>query len=409
MPFQEKSVTAWRTGPRLVTWLLLLLLALTAWGLLPSGAQPERQLQTVQSGPPPVIEASGRLLEVFEAARPATVRVESYCSAAPEGHAPVGIGTGFFIASDGTLLTAYHVVRATRLGSGCPVRYQARTVSDELFDLEMIAFDAVLDVAVMKADVPAPVPWLALGSRLPSTGSEVLAIGNSRNDFLEDRVGTVLRRNVTASQVSFASGTVETTASLAPGDSGGPLLNSAGEVIGVVSYISFATGPATEEQGLIPRLIRSTFDRPDYTSYAVPVLAGGELHSRLMAGVRRDIPVIGFQLQFDYDPGSSGGLLGSSPGVVVGAVQNGGPGDLAGLRSYSRQPVQDSSGRTVGSSVRADVIVALNGFATPNFDELLALIYEYNVGDTVTLTVQRGFELTELSLVLAGRRDVFAQ
>lgn len=395
--------------PRLTTWLLLLLLCLVAWGLIPGPAQPERELSTVQDGPPPVVSATGPLREVFETARPAVVRLESHCATAPEGHRPVGIGTGFFIDEHGTLLTAYHVVRAQQLGLGCPVDYRATGLDDTVYDLELVAFDAVLDVALMKADVSSPVPWLPLAGRLPVSGSQVVAIGNSRRDFLQDRAGSVLRRNVTASQVSFASGTIETTAALAPGDSGGPLLNSAGEVVGVVSYISFLAGGTAEEEGLIPRLVRQAFDRPDYTSYAVPVLRGSPLFNLLAEGRQRDIPVIGFQLQFNYTPSDAGGALGSSPGVVVGPVQTGGPGELAGLRSFVRQPVLDASGRPVGSSVRADVIVALNGFATPDFDQLLALIYEYNVGDTVTLTVQRGDELTELPLTLAGRRDVFPQ
>ncbi len=398
-----------RTGPRLFTWTLLLILALVAWGLIPPALEQERELATVQSGPPPVLEATGRLADVYEEARPATVRVEAHCRLAPEAHPAAGIGSGFFIDEQGTLLTAYHVVRAQRLGPLCPVRYRAATVAGESYELELLGFDAVLDVAIMKAAVDAPVPFLQLSDSLPVSGSSIVAIGNSRGEFLEDRAGTVLRRNVTASQVSFASGTIETTASLAPGDSGGPVLDSSGQVVGVVSYISYVTGPGVEEQGLIPRLIRGAFDRPDYTSYAVPVLAGSELHTLLLSGEQRDIPVIGFELQYNYRPSAMGGVLGNSPGVVVGPVQPGGPGDQAGLRSFQRRPVRDAAGRTVGSSITADVIVALNGFATPDFDQLLALIYEYDVGESVVLTVQRGSELAELPLTLAARRDIFGR
>ena len=397
-----------RAGPRPFTWLLLLLLALVAWGLLPDSSGAERELATVQAGPPPVVEASGRLAAVFEAARPATVRIEARCSLAPASHAPMGIGTGFFIADDGLLLTAYHVVRSRQLGF-CPVHYTATTVDGDVIDLDLLGFDAVLDVALMQAQATGPVPWLELADSLPPSGSGIVAIGNSRDDFLEDRAGTVLRRNVTASQVAFASGTVETTASLAPGDSGGPVLTGDGKVVGVVSYISYLTGGEVEAEGLIPRLIRSAVGRPSYTSYAVPVLQGSELLGQLLAGGRRDIPVIGFSLQYDYVPARESGLLGPSPGVVVGPVQPGGPGADAGLRSYSRWPVRDATGRTVGSSITADVIVALNGFATPDFDQLLAIIYEFDVGDTVTLTVQRGNDFVEIPLTLGARRDVFGQ
>ncbi len=397
--------------PRLLTWLLLLLLALVGWGLItPEGSRTAGELQSVQRTPPPVTPATGRLAAVFEAARPATVRVESLCENMPVTHAPLGTGTGFFVSESGLLLTAYHVVRSERLGANCDAVYRARTESGDRLDLELVGFDAVLDVALLKAATEQSVPWLPLANSLPRTGTPVVVIGNSRGDFLADRAGAILRRDVTASQVTFASGTLEMSASLAPGDSGGPVLNEAGEVLGVVSYISFNLSGAPEEEGLIPRLIFGAFDRPDYTSYAVPVLADGELHSNLLAGNTRDVPVIGFELQFNYVPGSAGNLrLGSRPGVVVGPVQPGGPGDLAGLRGFEQRPVFDRAGRPVGTTVRADVITALNGSPTPTFDDLLSTIYGYSVGDTVRLSVQRDGSVVELELTLAARRQVFGR
>src|SRR5690554_602403 len=105
-----------RTGPRQLTWILLLILVLVGWGLIPPAQEAERELATIQSAPPPVQQATGRLLEVYEDARPATVRIEAHCSSAPNNHPAAGIGTGFFIDADGMLLTAYHVVRAQSLG-----------------------------------------------------------------------------------------------------------------------------------------------------------------------------------------------------------------------------------------------------------------------------------------------------
>src|SRR5690625_2243497 len=398
-----------RSPLRRLTWLLLALLALVAWGVAPQADRSAPEYREVRDGPPEVQAATGALKDVYDLARPAVVRLESHCAGAPAGHVPVGIGTGFFIDGSGTLLTAYHVVRAQRFSPHCEVTYRARTLEGNVYDVDLLAFDAVLDVALMSADTGSETPFLPLAERLPQSGSKVVAIGNSRGDLLSDRAGIVRRRNVTASRVSFASGTIETTAALAPGDSGGPLLDEAGRVIGVVSYISYSTASEPEAEGLIPRLIRSALDRPAYASYAVPVLAESDLYRQLLAGDRRDVPVIGFSLQYDYRPGSGPASLGDSPGVVVGTVQPGGPGEEAGLRSFRQRPVRSREGRVVGRSIRADVIVALNGFATPTFDDLLALIYEYRVGDSVTLTVQRDADLLDLELVLAARRDVFEQ
>lgn len=396
--------------PRLLTWVLLLLLALVGWGLIdqPPGPAPDQQFVQARRAPPEVVPATGDLAHVYEAARPATVRVEARCAAMPEDHGAIGTGTGFFVSESGLLLTAYHVVRSQQ-AMNCAFQYSAFTVDEERLPLSLIGFDAVLDIALMQAGTDEPVPWLPLASSLPPVGSEVVAIGNSRGDFLADRAGKVLRRNVSANQVTFASGTLEMDAALAPGDSGGPVLNSAGEVVGVVSYVSFNATAGQSDEGLIPRLIRGALDRPDFTSYAVPVLAGSDLQRELWSGGQRDIPVIGFSLQFNYVPEASDLPLGRLPGVVVGPVQPGGPAADAGIRSFRQAPVLDSEGRPVGTSVNADVIVAINGRPTPTFDDLLSQIYRYRVGEAVNVSIQRGNDVVDVELLLGARREVFRQ
>jgi S1-C subfamily serine protease len=390
--------------PRRFTWLLLLLLLLTAWGV--RTIPPPTRFEQVQSVPPPIISATGQLADVFAGARPATLRIEGRCRNRMLGRTPVGVGTGFFISPDGQVLTAYHVVRSQAASEFCPLQYVAIDHLEREYRLELTAFDATRDLALLQARNARNVPWLQLADRLPARGSEVVAIGNSRGGFLADRAGSVLRSNVRAAQADFASGTVELTASLAPGDSGGPVLNEQGEVIGIVSYISFSSVIGGE--GILPQLLRSAIGRSAYASYAVPVLAGSQQLEDLLAGEQNDVPVIGFSLQFNYVSGDQHNrALGESSGVVVGSVQPGSPAERAGLRSYRTRPVISQDGNSLGMSVEADVIIRIDGQATPDFTRLMELVRHKQIGSVITLSVQRGREVVELPVELAPYRAVF--
>lgn len=404
-----------RREPRRRTWLLMMLLGLIAFlagrvgGPGEAGAQDLAFVAT--HGPPPVVEATGQLAEVFAAARPATVRVEARCA---NRHAmirgPVGVGTGFFISADGQLLTAYHVVEQSSV-QGCPLRYLAVDADERSYPLELVGFDAYLDLALLQADVKGEVPFLPLASRESRPGFDVVAIGNSRGEFLEDRAGRISRIGVQAGRADFADGTIELTAALAPGDSGGPVVNRRGEAIGVVSYISFRPGDmGTDGAGYVPPFLRGlTLPQSGFASYAVPVDAGSEAVAAIRAGARRDVPVIGFSWDgFDYRPGEIVGVdLGPLPGPVVAQVAPRGPAAEAGLRGFSQSAVLDRDGQRVGVAIEADVIVAVDGEPTPGFYELLAVIREKEVGQRVTLTVQRGGRVVELELELGAKRDVF--
>src|SRR5690606_21031915 len=220
--------------------------------------------------------------------------------------------------------------------------------------------------ASLRADVDRAVPVVPLAAKAPAPGDAVVAIGNSRGDFIAGRAGRVTRLGVEAGRADFASGTIELTASLAPGDSGGPVINSRGEAVGVVSYISFNPS-AMSSQSWVPLYLRGVALPSSYASYAVPVAAQSELVSSLVAGERRDVPVIGFSAQndSDYDPRSSRYYLGRRPGAVVFEVAAGGPADVAGLRT----PRQARAARPDGSVEivpRAAVLAAAAWQSTPH-------------------------------------------
>lgn len=391
-----------RTRP--FTWFLLFVFSLAAV-LATQLRRPEPQLMHV-SGPPEVVAPEGQLAKAFDLAREGTVRIEARCSG-PHGGITVGVGSGFFVTEDGLVLTAHHVVDAVR-NEGCPVRLVAVTTTEDEYDLTVVGFDVYMDVATLQAEVDRAVPAVPLASRPPQPGDAVVAIGNSRGDFIAGRAGRVTRLGVEAGRADFASGTIELTASLAPGDSGGPVINERGEAVGVVSYISFNPS-AMSSQSWVPPYLRGVALPSAYASYAVPVIAKSPLVESVVAGERRDVPVIGFSAQqnSDYDPRNSRYFLGRRPGAIVHQVAVGGPADEAGLRSFRQERVTRADGSVVVVP-RADVIVAVDGESTPHFFDLLAVVRQKNIGDSVTLTVQRGNATFDLELVLGARSDVFA-
>jgi S1-C subfamily serine protease len=388
------------SGPRPFTWLLFFTLALAAV-LATELRREEPRLMHVQ-GPPPVEQPEGQLEEAYLLARDATVRIEARCTGSRAGQT-LGVGTGFFVTADGMVFTAFHVVEQSST-QPCPTRLVAVTAAGAEYTLDLVGFDVYMDVAALRADVDHAVPYLTPAARRPEVGDQVVAIGNSRGDFLAARAGRVTRLGVQAGRADFASGTIELTNSLAPGDSGGPVVNEKGEVVGVVSYISFNPSAMTS-QDWVPPYLRGARLPSAYASYAVPLVAGDELFTTVLAGGRRDVPVIGFTVENDYDPARSAHYLGARPGVIVRQVMPGSPAERAGLRSRSEETLVSESG--VRIVPQADVVVAIDGRPTPTYQDLVAEIRQKEIGQTVVVTVQRGNATFRVELTLGARTDVF--
>lgn len=382
---------------RRLTWLLFglfVVLAAATFQLRPLPLLGETQFFHANQLIPAVVAPEGRLATVFEAARPATLRIEARVPGSGS-RGPVGVGTGFFISEDGLILTANHVVDTSEMNAAIRqnVRYVAIDPDRNEYPVSVVGFDAYLDLAVLQAEIPGPVPYLPLASISPRVGHEVVAIGNSNGDFLEGRVGRISRLGVASPRARFADNTIELTAALSPGDSGGPVLSADGEAIGVVSFISFNPGGAAMN---VPPHLRGLV-LSQYASFAVPVSADSEIVRGLIAGERRDFPVIGFFADGDYDPAVSPVFLGREPGVIIRQVAPNSPAGNAGLRGL----------QTAGETVMADVIIAIDDEPTPTFNDLLAVINAKGVGATVTVTVQRGSETIRVRLELGARQEVF--
>lgn len=351
-------------------WLpVLLILALAAY-LLPEADVPFLPRVNVaprvdMQAPTPPVTLPDDARALFDKSRPATVRVESVNTARNTG----GIGTGFFISAGGQLLTAYHVVSGGQL-------FQVSTLSGRSYPARVVAFDASADVALLQVSGRGTnFPYLNLTTRAPRPGETVLAIGNSGGDYLQPRRGRLLRLNAESGNAEFPQGTLEMTAPLAPGDSGGPIIDGNGQAIGVVSYISVDGSGQTRR------------------SYAVPVVEGNDLISDLRAGITNDVPVVGLI----FDSIHSGQT--DPPGAIIREIARRSPAERAGLRgsTFDRQGSLTALG---------DVILRVNGQRTRDANEVIAAIRRAKVGDTVTLTYLRDDQERQARITLVPKASV---
>lgn len=283
----------------------------------------------------------------------------------------VGGGSGFIISSDGLILTNRHVV------SDAGASYTVITNDGKKYDATVLARDPNQDLAVVKIAATG-LPTVTLGdSGGVELGQTAIAIGNALGEFSNTvSVGVIsgLSRTVTASAPDTSAqetiqGVIQTDAAINPGNSGGPLLNLRGEVVGINTAI------ASDAQN-IGFAIPINRAKHDITS----VQATGEIQSPYL-GVRY-VAVTADIAKAQNLPVDQGALIrGSADGP---AVAPGSPAAKAGLQAE-------------------DIITKVNDQVLDAGHALGDVIAGYNVGDAVTLTVNRGGQTMTLKVVLGKR------
>lgn len=291
-----------------------------------------------------------RLQEVYTQAHPAVLRING-----PEG----GRGTGFFYR-EGLVLTAYHVVAE---GGAYTLLLANRTRAQA----QVVGFHEPLDLAVLRTEAQAPALLsLETGRRL-QVGEPLLHIGNGRGQFIAPRFGRVTRLEASPSPF-LPQGLVEASLPLAPGDSGGPVLDREGRVVGVAVAIG-----QTEE---------------GFRSFFTPLLGRDQVLAEMEGGKRSYWPYLGLRGPRALTPELARELGLPPGGVLVGEVVPGGAAHRAGLRGLEAGGVPD-------------VILEVNGVKVNSFEDLLREVRRYQVGDRVRLTVRRGGEVFQVEADLA--------
>lgn len=306
----------------------------------------------------------------------------------PDGQLPPqqGQGSGFIYDNEGHIVTNNHVVEnATKVNVIFSDGHWAAA--------EVVATDPQADLAVIKVEPPADFTWRPLPIADPASlkvGHMVVAMGTpfGFENTMTTGIVSALGRGMPVGQFGENRYTlpdiIQTDAAINPGNSGGPLVNLAGEVVGVNFAIESGTRsnsgvgftiPAAIVRRVVPELIKDgKFD------YAYLGLSGQTIG-----------PEVAQQLEL------SDRIL----GVYVGNVVAGGPSDEAGIKGGdNRTSTRGSNELQPGG----DIITAINDQPVHRFEDLVSyLITKANPGETVKLTIIRNGEQSQVDVVLGAR------
>ncbi|WP_305823770.1 Do family serine endopeptidase [Massilia brevitalea] len=275
--------------------------------------------------------------------------------------APVfGAGSGFIVSPDGVILTNAHVVQGA---SEVTVKLADRRE----FRAKVLGSDPRTDVAVLKIDAKG-LPTVPLGNaRSLQTGEWVLAIGSPfglESTVTAGVVSATGRSLGNDSQVQF----IQTDVAVNPGNSGGPLLNTRGEVVGINSQIYSQTGGY---QGL---------------SFAIPIDVAARIKDQIVATGKVQHAKLGVSIQ-DVNQGFADSFnLDSPEGALVANVERGSAAEKAGLKS-------------------GDVVRKVNGQAIIGSADLPGTLAVAKPGDKVALDVWRDGKIVRLNATLANADD----
>ena len=281
-----------------------------------------------------------------------------------EGQSQQALGSGFVVDKDGHIVTNYHVVQGAS-------RVEVSFSNQDTVKATIVGTDPSTDLAVLKVDVPAKAltPLALANSDVVQVGDPVVAIGNP---FGLDRTVTAgivsaLQREVRSPNNYTIDHVIQTDAPINSGNSGGPLIDAQGRVIGVNSQIETANGGGGNV-GI---------------GFAVPSNTVKSIVSQLLVDGRVDRAFLGVTLQ-DVSADVAGVLrLPASKGVLVGAVKPGSPAAKAGLEGGTTQVVVAGESYQLGG----DMIVAIDGKQVESVDALREAIAAHKPGDKVRITV----------------------
>ncbi|MBQ6570953.1 trypsin-like peptidase domain-containing protein [Candidatus Saccharibacteria bacterium] len=285
-------------------------------------------------------------------------------------------GTGMIVTEDGYILTNKHVISEANkinviLANG-----------DTYTNVKVASVDPLNDVAFLKIDNASNLTPVKLGdSKTISVGQQVIAIGNALGQFANSVTSGIISgtgRSITATDASYSSyeylsDLIQTDAAINAGNSGGPLVNAAGEVIG----INTATGsgdnlgfaiPISSVKGMLAQLLES-----------------GSA-SRAFLGVNNLTITPSVAEQYELPVNSGAYVYYSSGKYNSSAIQKDSPADKAGLKDK-------------------DIITAVNGVKIGASASLSSLIGEYKPGDTVQLSILRDGRELALNVTLGAYEE----
>jgi S1-C subfamily serine protease len=316
----------------------------------PAGVAPDDQA---------LLDAYSRaVIDVVDRVGPAVVRIDIV---ADDKRRHGGTGSGVIVAPDGLVLTNSHVV-------GGSSRVNVTTTDGRTLTARVVGNDPDTDLALVRVDSAVTLPAGTLGdSKTLKRGQLVIAIGNPLGFESTVTTGVIsaLGRSLRAQSGRLIDDVVQTDAALNPGNSGGPLVSSRGEVIGIntavimgAQGICFAVASNTANF-VLGELVRHGHVRRAYIGVAAQ-------HSAIPRRLRHTAGVT------------------QANGVMVASVESGSPAEQAGVRP-------------------GDIILALDGVTITGADDLIRLLAGEKIGRAVTLDALRNGERQRLSITPGER------
>ena len=299
------------------------------------------------------------LQEIYEKVIPSVVSITSTLS---DGAAT---GTGIIMSEDGYIITNYHVIEDA-------VGLSVLLYDDAEYTAALVGGDETSDLAVLKIDAEGLTAAEFGDSDKLRVGDEVVAIG--------DPLGTELRGTMTNGIISAINRDltvddrtmtlIQTNAALNSGNSGGPLINCYGQVIGINTM-----------------KISSYYSAVEGLGFAIPISTAKPIIDELIeSGYVSGRPAIGITILSGLTD-TARAYYDLPEGVIV-------------------QSVQENSYAAVQGLQPGDVITALDGVPVTSADDLQTLLSSYNAGDTVRLTIWRDGETIDLGITLIDAHDL---
>lgn len=304
-------------------------------------------------------DADGSLLDAYShsvsqavaTVHPAVVHIE-----VRGNDAPGGSGSGFFISPDGYLLTNSHVVHGAR-------ELKVFLADGRKLSADLIGDDPDTDLAVLRVSADDLSHLTLADSDAIRAGQIAIAIGSPMGFQQTVTAGIVsgLGRSLRGASGRLIDNVIQTDAALNPGNSGGPLVNTRGEVIGVNTAI---IRPA---QGICFAIASNT------ARWVVGLLIkDGRIRRSYIGVAGQSVPLIRKVARYHH--------LAQDTGVLVAGLEPASPAARAGL-------------------VEGDVVVALDGAPTPAVDALHKLLTADRIGERAIITFLRGVELRRHAII----------
>ncbi|MDX2141501.1 MAG: trypsin-like peptidase domain-containing protein [Chloroflexota bacterium] len=331
------------------------------------------------------------LAHLYERVAPSVVYVDVTFAPDAQGNQPTASGSGFVIDGSGHIVTNAHLVRDS---SSILVTFSDGYVTSAV----RLGLDIFSDVAVLRvnANTPLLLPVTFGDSTALHVGERAVSIGNPFGLSSSMTVGIIsgLGRQLPSAELMGSEtgdfhnpSIIQIDAHIHAGSSGGPLLNSHAQVIGMTTAIPTTSGafegvgfavPARTIQRVVPELI-------DHGSVAYPWLGIGSASVGTAFGVAGLAEPLRLPVQ---------------TGILIAGIAPGSPADAAGLRGGTREVVV--RGRQVCTG--GDILLAIDERAVHSMDDLLYhLMLDYRPGDTVVLRMIRGETTFDVPILLTMR------